>query len=153
MSNMLIRESSDLDDSSEEDVELDEEGLPDIQQHDKKIFRSTNLVDRRLIDLYKLKRISEDRKRRKKPKNIVGPSSTDQPKPSTPLQQSLVTELVRTKSLVRSSSEQLSSKNSPKAQESLSSFKSGLSLNQLDFEPPPVTRTCRVVPDKSFNED
>ena len=100
MSNMLIRESSDLDDSSEEDVELDEEGLPDIQQHDKKIFRSTNLVDRRLMDLYKLKRISEDHKRRKKTKNIVGPSSTDQPKPSTPLQQSLVTELVRTKSLL-----------------------------------------------------
>ena len=77
MSNMLIRESSDLDDSTEEDAELDEEGLPDIQQHAKKIFRSTNVVDRRLIDLYKFKRISEDRKRRKKRENIVGPSNTD----------------------------------------------------------------------------
>ena len=56
MSNMLIRESSDLCDSTESDAELDEEGLPDIQRHSSRIFKSTDLVDRRLLGLYKLKR-------------------------------------------------------------------------------------------------
>ena len=65
MATMLIRESSDLDDSTSDDDELDQVNGFDAQQHSKSIAKSNSIVDQRIVDLYKLKRWSEDRKHHK----------------------------------------------------------------------------------------
>ena len=41
MATKLIRESSDLDNSTEDDFELAQENVNDIEQHSRKIFKST----------------------------------------------------------------------------------------------------------------
>ena len=60
MSTCLIRESSDLNDNSEDDFELDKENMLDIEQHSHKIFQSSKLLDRRLIQAYQCKRWRDD---------------------------------------------------------------------------------------------
>ena len=65
MSTMLIRESSDMDASTEDDFELDQENVVDVKQHSRTIFHSTDRVDRRLIQAYQLKRWKDDYKRHK----------------------------------------------------------------------------------------
>ena len=62
---MLIRESSDMDASTEDDFELDQENVVDVKQHSRTIFHSTDRVDRRLIQAYQLKRWKDDYKRHK----------------------------------------------------------------------------------------
>jgi len=66
MSTMLVRDSSDLDDSTENDMELEQENVPDVQSHSEKIFTSSNGVDKRLVKLYRTKRWHEDRKKRER---------------------------------------------------------------------------------------
>ena len=65
LSTMLMRESSDFDDSTSDDGELNEENEPDIEEHSKKIFMSKDKVDQRFIKIFKIKRRDEDRKRLK----------------------------------------------------------------------------------------
>ena len=65
MSTMLIRESSDMDASTEDDFELDQENVVDVEQHSRTIFHSTDRVDRRLIQAYQVKRWKDDYKRHK----------------------------------------------------------------------------------------
>ena len=65
MSTMLIRESTDFDDSTEEDFELAQENIPDITEHGRKIFKSNEIIDKRLVKIYKFKRWKEDYKRHK----------------------------------------------------------------------------------------
>ena len=65
MANLLIRESSDLDDSTSTDDELEQVNREDVQEFGKGIAHSSGIVDRRIIDLYKLKRWKEDRKHHK----------------------------------------------------------------------------------------
>ena len=65
MSTMIIRESSDLDESSEDDFELDQTNVLDIEQHSRTIFASTNDIDRRLVSAYQVKHWGEDYKRNK----------------------------------------------------------------------------------------
>ena len=60
MSTMIIRESSDLNDQTEDDFELEQENLLDIQNHSRTIFNSQNQVSQRLIEAYKVKRWKED---------------------------------------------------------------------------------------------
>lgn len=52
MATKLIRESSDLDDDTEDDFELAQENVMDVQNHSKKIFESNDIIDRRLIRAY-----------------------------------------------------------------------------------------------------
>mmetsp|Transcript_36842 Transcript_36842/g.48381 ORF Transcript_36842/g.48381 Transcript_36842/m.48381 type:complete len:129 (+) Transcript_36842:1286-1672(+) len=52
MATMLIRESTDFDDGTEDDAELDQENIEDTTNHGKKIFISHNEVDRRLLRVY-----------------------------------------------------------------------------------------------------
>lgn len=60
-----MRESSDFDDSTDDDMELDIEKDPDVENHGSKIFKSTKLIDKRLVNIYSIKREKEDRKRHK----------------------------------------------------------------------------------------
>mmetsp|Transcript_15901 Transcript_15901/g.20065 ORF Transcript_15901/g.20065 Transcript_15901/m.20065 type:complete len:180 (+) Transcript_15901:1292-1831(+) len=70
MATMLIRESSDFDESTDDDFELARENVLDITGHGKKIFNSANEVDRRLVRAYEVKRWADDYKRHK---GKVGP--------------------------------------------------------------------------------
>ena len=65
MATMLIRESSDLDEGTDEDFELEQENVADVEEHSRTIFLSQNTVDRRLINAYQIKRWSDDFKRHK----------------------------------------------------------------------------------------
>ena len=65
MATMIIRESSDLDESTEDDFELDQTNIVDIEQHSRTIFESKNAVDRRLVNSYQVKRWKDDYKRHK----------------------------------------------------------------------------------------
>jgi len=56
LSAMLIRESSDLDDDTDDDMELHQENLVDVQEVSKKLFTSQSEVDQRLIEIYGVKR-------------------------------------------------------------------------------------------------
>ena len=62
---MLIRESSDFDESTSDDGELNDENDPDVEHHSSNIYFSKNLTDQRLLKVYQIKRKSEDRKRQK----------------------------------------------------------------------------------------
>ena len=62
---MLIRESSDLDDSTDDDFELEQENIIDVEKHSHTIFNSTNDADRRLVKAYQVKRWKDDYKRHK----------------------------------------------------------------------------------------
>ena len=62
MATKLIRESSDLDDDTEDDFELAQENVMDVQNHSKKIFESNDIIDRRLIRAYQAKRWHDDYK-------------------------------------------------------------------------------------------
>lgn len=62
MSTMLIRESSDLNDRTDTDDELQQENMVDIEHHSRKIFLSKEKMDRRLIYAYQTKRWREDYK-------------------------------------------------------------------------------------------
>ena len=66
MSTLLIRESTDFDDSTEDDFELEQENVLDITEHGKRIFKSKDIIDQRLVKIYKLKRWKEDYKNHKK---------------------------------------------------------------------------------------
>ena len=65
LSNMLMRESSDFDDSTDDDKELDLEKVPDIENHGSNIFKSKMPKDQRLVSLYRIKREKDDRKKLK----------------------------------------------------------------------------------------
>ena len=65
MAQMLIRESSDLGDDTADDFELEQENVQDVEQHGRKIFLSGEVVDRRLVEVYKQKRWREDYKTNK----------------------------------------------------------------------------------------
>ena len=52
MSTMLIRESTDFDESTEDDFELAQENVLDITEHGKKIFNSNEIIDERLVKIY-----------------------------------------------------------------------------------------------------
>ena len=65
MANLIIRESSDLDDSTSQDDELEQVNIVDAQEFGKSIVHSCGIADRRIVDLYKLKRWKEDRKHHK----------------------------------------------------------------------------------------
>ena len=52
-------------DSSEEDLDLGVENIVDALGHGKSSVRSSNKVDQRLVNFYRLKRWSEDSKKRK----------------------------------------------------------------------------------------
>ena len=60
MSTMLIRESSDLQDITEYNFEPDQEHMFDATEDGTKIFKSRDLTDKRMINIYRLKRWSED---------------------------------------------------------------------------------------------
>ena len=45
MSTLLIRESTDFDDSTEDDFELEQENVLDITEHGKRIFKSKDIID------------------------------------------------------------------------------------------------------------
>ena len=62
MATKLIRESSDLDDDTEDDFELAQENVVDVQNHSRKIFESNDIIDRRLIRAYQAKRWHDDYK-------------------------------------------------------------------------------------------
>ena len=62
MANMLIRESSDLDEKTESDEELDQEKMQDVERHSRRIFNSNTAMDRRLIRAYQAKRWRDDYK-------------------------------------------------------------------------------------------
>ena len=62
---MIIRESNDLDESTEDDFELDQTNVVDVEQHSRTIFASNNDVDRRLVSAYQVKRWKDDYKRHK----------------------------------------------------------------------------------------
>ena len=64
MATMIMRESSDMKDSSEEDLDLGVENIVDALGHGKSSVRSSNKVDQRLVNFYRLKRWSEDSKKR-----------------------------------------------------------------------------------------
>ena len=65
MSTMLIRESSDLDEDTDEDFELEMENQADVENHARTIFVSKSTIDRRIIDSYTVKRWKDDFKRHK----------------------------------------------------------------------------------------
>lgn len=71
MADMLIRESSDLDDSTSQDDELEQVNLADAQEYGKSIVHSNSIVDRRIVDLYRLKRWKEDRKHHKQAMSLL----------------------------------------------------------------------------------
>ena len=52
MATNLIRESSDMCDTSENDFKLDKENVQDIEKYSYKTFQSSNIVDQRLIQVY-----------------------------------------------------------------------------------------------------
>ena len=60
MATMIIRESSDLNDSSSDDFELEQENVEDIEQHGRNIFFSKSIVAQRLVQAYHVKRWRED---------------------------------------------------------------------------------------------
>ena len=62
MSTMIIRESSDMDDQTEDDFELEQENMLDIQNHSRAIINSQDKVSQRLVETYKVKRWREDLK-------------------------------------------------------------------------------------------
>ena len=62
MSTLLIRESSDLDDDTSEDCELEQGNMQDITENGLRIFKSNQAVDKRIVNIYKLKRFAEDYK-------------------------------------------------------------------------------------------
>ena len=72
---MLMRESSDFDDSTSDDGELNEEDAPDVENHGKHIFFSKAVTDQRFIKIYQMKRKDEDRKRLKLQPKSPGKSS------------------------------------------------------------------------------
>jgi len=45
LSTLLIRESSDLDDATEDDMELFEENFKDFRSHSKRLFASQSEID------------------------------------------------------------------------------------------------------------
>ena len=64
MSTLLIRMSSDLDNDTSEDCELEEENLIEIHVNENasRIFRSNQALDKRIVNIYKLKRFADDYK-------------------------------------------------------------------------------------------
>ena len=54
MSELLIRESSDLDDDTSEDCELEQENMQDITENGLRIFKSNQAVDKRIVNIYKI---------------------------------------------------------------------------------------------------
>lgn len=56
---MLIRESSDLDISTEDDLDLDHENFLDVEKHSHSVFHSQISIDRRLANSYQVKRWAE----------------------------------------------------------------------------------------------
>lgn len=77
MATKLIRESSDLDQSTEDDFELAQENVMDIEQHSRKIFKSTDIIDRRLIRAYQSKRWRDDYKYNKGKSSAFGELNQD----------------------------------------------------------------------------
>ena len=71
LSNMLMRESSDFDDSTDDDKELDLEKVPDVENHGSNIFKSKLPKDLRLVSLYRIKREKDDRKKLKFSKHAL----------------------------------------------------------------------------------
>ena len=71
MANLLIRESSDLDDSTSHDDELEQMNIADNHLLGRSIVNSSKKVDRRIVDLYRLKRFKEDRKHHKQAISII----------------------------------------------------------------------------------
>ena len=71
MADLLIRESSDLDGSTSQDDELEQINNADAQLYCKGIVDSSNRVDRRIVDLYRLKRWKDDRKHHKQAISIL----------------------------------------------------------------------------------
>ena len=65
LSNMLIRESSDLDEETEDDMELAQENFADVQQMGTKIQHSLDPVDKRLVNIYRLGRDDKDQRQEK----------------------------------------------------------------------------------------
>ena len=65
MATMTIRESSDLDGSTEEEFVLDHENKFDFKYHNRNFEFSTSNIERRLLDAYQVKRWKEDYKRHK----------------------------------------------------------------------------------------
>ena len=57
---MLIRESSDLDESTSDDGELNEENEPDVEQHSSTILHSKNKTDQRLLKIFEILKKYED---------------------------------------------------------------------------------------------
>ena len=55
MSNVLIRESSDLDQHTSDDMELDQENMDDVQQTASRMVQSANEIDQRIVQLYAMK--------------------------------------------------------------------------------------------------
>ena len=62
MAQMLIRESSDLDEDTEEDFGPQETNALDIDQLSRTILQSKNMIDRRLVSAYQVKRFCNDYK-------------------------------------------------------------------------------------------
>ena len=62
MATNLIRESSDMCDTSENDFKLDKENVQDIEKYSYKTFQSSNIVDQRLIQVYQCKRWKDNLK-------------------------------------------------------------------------------------------
>ena len=60
LSNMLIRESSDLDEYTEDDMELEQENFADVQQVSSKIQHSLDPIDKRLVNIYRIGRDNKD---------------------------------------------------------------------------------------------
>ena len=60
---MLIHESSELDDSTDHDGQLDQENVPDVQNYAAKIYISKKKVDQTFVQLYETKCKHEKRNR------------------------------------------------------------------------------------------
>ena len=62
MATNLIRESSDMCDTSENDFKLDKDNVQDIEKYSYKTFQSSNIVDQRLVQVYQCKRWKDNLK-------------------------------------------------------------------------------------------
>ena len=80
LSSMLIRESSDFNDSTSDDGELNEENEPDIEQHSSTILQSEDKTDKRFLKIFQiLKKYTElDRQRSILQRSIVKKFSEDE---------------------------------------------------------------------------
>ena len=65
MSTLLIRESTDFDSSTEDNFDLAQENVLDTNEYGKKICKSNDTIDKRLVKIYRLKHWKEDYKSHK----------------------------------------------------------------------------------------